>query len=401
MTLLHELFGKPRVSYVGPAHPWDELMGVELELENVRDNRSTPDKLAAILRHWTIHSDHSLRNGLEYVTSLPVGGEAMNIAIRSFYMAELEYTHGPRTSTHIHINMTDVEPSVLQTMFILMYTIEDPLFSVVEETRKWAGYCMPLCEMHESRIRKILNPRNPRMFMQGIAPSRNQERYYGFNTNMARHGTVEFRYFPGGPSETELRSWVDLVVAVKKFGRRWTPESLIAAVHSPDALAYWLLNDLGEWGQRLLNAGNRDQLYQKFVEVAAMYDDEQRPELGGNLVYITDHYLEFVIKKFFSDRAEAKDYLVSMMGTQRIFGYNDWESYLNRTKELRDNNYRVNRDYQDSVTQAIRATSASLRNRIRPSTFAVDPDMPVEVDSEEENETAPSFYSDDDDDEEF
>lgn len=401
--LLHELLGKSLVNYAGPDHPWSELMGVELELEDVSLAGTSEARLDLFQRHWTAHDDRSLRHGVEYVTARPVGGEALDIAVRAFYACEAHYTHGPRTSTHIHVNMLDSDVSVLQSMFILMYAVEDALFSVVEETRKWAGYCMPLSEMHEGRIRKILNPRNMRAVAGAISPGRNQERYYGFNTNMARHGTVEFRYFPGGPSETELRSWIDFVVAVKKFGKKWMPDQLIEAVTSPDSLARLLLQELGQWGSRLLAAGNLDQMYQKFVEVAAMYDEGNQPELGTNLVYVNEAYLSFIVRKFFDGQPEAADCLTSMMGNQRVFSKNDWEHYLGRTFDLRTQGFRyvIPEANQNMLYRSgNRPTRAQLEPAVRQVSPSFDPfSSESALEDEEPNEWAPTLTVSEDDEE--
>lgn len=331
MTALATLLGQNVRTYEGGPHKWDELLGIELEIE---DPAYPPHNPSGYLGSWTAHEDHSLRNGIEYYTAAPMGGEQLQRAVATFYDSGIRYTNGPRTSTHIHINMTDVDDTVLKSLVMIMYMVEDALYAAVEESRKWGGYSVSLKEMAPSRLRALLNPQHDRQFIGAICPARNHERYYGLNTNLRRHGTVEFRYFPGGPSRTDLESWIDFVVLTKKAARRLTPEELMARINGPEDVVSFLNEHYGEWASKLLENSSPDSLYQSFMEVEAMAGDEHGPELGNNLVFLSERLLGFVIHNILQGDEEAGNYLRAGIGNAAVLAKPDWGYYITQARAV-------------------------------------------------------------------
>ena len=330
MASISEIFGLRVQQADGTAHRWNELMGVELELEDV-EITGNPDLLYSL---WEPHSDNSLRNGSEFVTARPMSGDTLERAISAFYETPMNFTKGPRTSTHIHINMTNSTSEVLQSMFVLMYTLEAALYSVVEESRKWGGYAMPLCEMSNLRIRNLLAPASSQQMITAIAPTRNQERYYGFNTNVRRHGTVEFRYFPGGPSKEELVSWIDFVSLIKKAATKYSVTQLINMVYDEHSLRRFLIEEMDYWGPKLLNAVNATAMYQSFNEVASMASDTDNRELPSGLVFVTSSFLGYIITKILKKDAKATEYIKKVVEGQSIMSKNEWNHYLSNARDM-------------------------------------------------------------------
>lgn len=319
----------------GETHKWDSLFGIELELENVVAGGDAPwDNCPD---GWTIHEDASLRNGLEYVTSRPIGAERLEEVIESFYDKGLTYTTGPRTSTHIHVNMSDATVEELRTMIALVYTIEDAIYICTEESRKWGGYSVALSEMRPQRLRNILNAPNNQMFVNNVMPGRNNERYYGFNCNISRHGTAEFRYFPGGPTQDELVSWVDLVALIKKASKKFTIQYLSGLIASPHDLGVFLTANFGEWAAKLIAARSLSDMYNAFETVMAMAMDEENLERSGGVVHLTPALLNYVEKNILESNPEAIEYLKGSIPRSLIVSDSDWSYMIERSRQLMGN----------------------------------------------------------------
>jgi hypothetical protein len=314
-------------------HKWFDLAGIELELENV--SFLDPDR--AVPQGWDTHSDQSLRNGVEFVTLRPVGGSDLGAAIENFYNHKLTYETGPRCSTHIHINMTNSTTEVLQSMFLIMYAIESALYVSVEESRKWGGYAMALNQMNNSRIRSILSPVSDLNLRNGIAPARNQERYYGFNTNIRRHGTVEFRYFPGGPTKEELCSWVDFVYLVKKAAMKYSVANLIDNINSSFDLEMFLLREFADWGPRLLKAVPADSMFAMFSEVSSMAADTDNREIPSALVFQNKAVMNFIGKNLLAGNSDALKYLQGVVAKAPVMAKSEWDYYYSSARQMSGN----------------------------------------------------------------
>lgn len=351
-------------------HKWNHLLGIELELENVTmtatgepfgyggtgnypyeddddwedlDYDEREERIEAwqtanspnTPEGWTIHSDSSLRNGYEFVTAPAVSGKDLEDRIDTFYEKKFTYVGSPRTSTHIHIDMGDSMASTLQSMVMLVYTIEDALFRIVDEGRKWSGYSVALIDMPPSRLRNLLNPPSMGMFTRAIDVSQNRDRYYGLNFNVARHGTLEFRYFPGAPSKEDLHGWVDLVVALKNAAIKYPPEALALRCDTANGLISLLTQELGvEWTQKFSDAVGANKLFESFEEVNALRTDEANPERLGSVVSLTADLVDFIISKAYDNSKEVITYLNKAGVINKAIGMEDASYYLENAKHL-------------------------------------------------------------------
>jgi hypothetical protein len=261
------------------------------------------------------------------VLTKPSGGDELKAAIDAFYAAEFKYTNGPRTSTHIHVNATDMHVDNLRSMIIIMYTIEDALFNAIGETRKWAGYAMPLRDMDVARLKTILTSKNEQELRANISTRRNQDRYYGFNTCVGRHGTVEFRYFPGGPSKEELTSWIDLVSAVKTAAMNTPLESLANyAQDSRDLIAYLRSILPPFWFARLSGLSTPEEFLSNFSEVTALCFGDEAPARREALVFATTPLKKYIDKTLF--KAEGKDVIFTVMQNIPVMTLSEWQMHL-------------------------------------------------------------------------
>lgn len=279
------------------------LMGVELEMEGVRVDGGP---VVAVPMGWTTHVDASLRDGIEFVTNPPVAGAKLKRTINAFYAMNVTSNNSPRTSTHIHVNASNVTVDQLRTMFALSYILEPALFQIVGETRKYCGYCMPLTEMAPNRVKNLLIS-NKWAEVNAALGGRNEDKYYGFNVNSVRkHGTVEFRYFPGGPSKEELESWLHYCTAVKRLA---TSMSLADFIGLPDvdSLVAVLTQFFGDWAPKLIGAQGPIVMFDMLQELAGMFPDTERKVREDELVFISEPLL-LAVKTLYFPKASPRSW---------------------------------------------------------------------------------------------
>lgn len=306
-------------------HKYPYYLGVELELENVRgpaDREFTPPPL----RNWTQHQDDSLRNGIEFVTEIPLAGDDLIKTIENFYAQNYRYTGGPRTSTHVHMNAGDLTVGAVRTMFVLSYILEDALFRILEAKRKWCGYCMPLTEMAPHRIRSLLASTNTAEFERSMI-GHNTEKYYGFNVNSIRkHGTVEFRYFPGAPSKDELYDWLDYCTTIKRAGLTTTMEEL-AAIPDAASLGLFLSDRLGRWGARAVNSVGEQSLFDFLAEVMAYIPVMENNIRRDELVFMSRPLLSYVANRY-CKTDEQRAWLLPRFQKLQVITANEWYTLM-------------------------------------------------------------------------
>lgn len=352
MTKLSELFGLNERIVRTPSDPsrcrWPELLGVELELEGVSNYRN--------VEYWSTHEDGSLRDGVELVLTHPLTSPTLDVALGRYYDAAFETKNTSRTSTHIHVNMTDATVGELRSMVMLMYMLEDGLFNAVGESRKWSGYAMALPEMHPQRMRSIMTETDYGRLMEAISPSRNQERYYGLNTSIRRHGTVEFRYFPGGPTKEELESWLDFVVIIKRLSREFTVDSLTDQLTTEQAVASFVQANLGNyWADTLLRNDSLANMFAKFSEVAAYVLEPVVTDRRESVVFLTPTLLKFIKKNYVSQ--EGGEYLDKIRNDLQVVTISEWFSHFNQARRLSGD---------EDVEESLGATEAEVDSTIRP-----------------------------------
>lgn len=324
MPKICDLIGKKEKVFKPDGSRWPDLVGIELELENVNNAQELP--------YWAVKQDNSLRNGIEYVLDQPYGGASLQAALDAYYQANLRFENTLRTSSHIHVNVLDTELDAVRVMAMFMYMIEDGFYNVIEADRKWSGYSMPLSEMNSYRLRQILSapyPEQQGVIRGNLCPPRNQERYYGFNlAATAKYGTVEFRYFPGGPQRHELESWIDFCLAVKRLGVEIaTPVALIDRINNEKDVVDLLLDKLpGDWGKRIIEQCPPEQMLAKFNEVAALVTDyviERREPM----VFLTTSLFKYVGKKLVNE--EGLTYLEKLKPLG-VLNAGEWDYHLDK-----------------------------------------------------------------------
>lgn len=316
---------KDKADHKGQRYPFK--MGIELELENIRNY---PDDNG--IQYWTTHHDDSLRNGMEFVTAEPLSGPAVPAAVEKFFKTGMTYEGGPRTSTHIHINMGHDTVETLRSMMIITYCLEDALFQVLNANRKYCGYCMPLTEMSAQRLRNLLGVTHAVHLTQAMGGN-NPEKYYGLNVNsMRKHGTVEFRYFPGKPSKDELMRWLDYATQIKAIGQSTKIVDYLA-FNNAEQFAAWLIQMMPEWGPLLIASVGAQSIYSQLQDVLGLLPDNQ-PQRGEALVFVSDPLLKLVEKLEFQ-QPEQFDYFQQQVRALKILSLGDWQNIYHQAITLK------------------------------------------------------------------
>lgn len=218
-----------------------QKIGIEFELEDWAG--------PGFDSHWASHSDASLRNGVEFVFSRgKMGTEVENaLALFETVAGRTSFSISERTSTHIHMDMTDAQRVIdVRKMFLLTYMIEPAMFRMADENRKWCSYCQPLTDMTQARISGILASTTYEEFLSALSGQRHQDKYYAFNLkSLMRHGTIEFRYFPGYENMTQVDKWINLVQEIKMAAASvGTIEELVAVGMDAERMAAFLTTNM-------------------------------------------------------------------------------------------------------------------------------------------------------------
>lgn len=252
---LNSIFGRNAVIASAPDAFWplpSDFVGIEIEVEDYEATGET-----STYPEWITHVDHSLRNGVEFVTASPVGGRNLTQAIDKFFDCQHTYDITPRTSIHIHVNASDnVNVDQFRNMLGLVYVVEPAIFRLADENRKWCGYCAPLTDIPPDRFMTILNENdNDVALVQAIKGESNSDRYFGFNmAAYNKHGTVEFRYFPCTKDKQLLINWVKLVMCIKRTAMLY-PElgTMLAQMNGEDGIRNFLTVNMPEVFDQLWN----------------------------------------------------------------------------------------------------------------------------------------------------
>jgi hypothetical protein len=223
---------KPQAIWNSP--PADGDIGIEVEIEGV--NIKHP------IQGWRGKEDHSLRGeSLEYTTNGAVKYDELPKLLARFEKRMtsegVEVIPSSRTSTHIHINFqknTLLEAAKYWTIFSI---VEPLLLQVCSPKRDGNLFCLPSYDT-------MTPPNSLKHFLAQPQRGPNSGKYSALNMDtLVSFGSVECRIFPCSVNAAELQSWVDILLAIKKYAldddhttlqkvhlARTMPENVIAKV---------------------------------------------------------------------------------------------------------------------------------------------------------------------------
>lgn len=202
----------------------DGDVGIEVEVEG----QNLPRSISPLPEmSWETKEDGSLRNGLEYITSGPIPYSVVPKAVTHLYtsMADSKLVLSTRCSTHVHVNLKDMNFGEICSFVILWGCFERVLTEWCNPTRVNNHFCVALVDS-KRLIRDWTS-----FFLEGLVNFQNDRRYASLNPmSMDRFGSLEIRTMEGCATPERLIKWVDIVMALKNFSvsRYSNPQDLVS-----------------------------------------------------------------------------------------------------------------------------------------------------------------------------
>jgi hypothetical protein len=243
------------------------LFGIELELEGEPAN--TP--LGGLKKYFNAVPDGSLRQGIELV-SVPLTYEEAQEAAQMYtqYCAPLRVNLSPRCSTHIHVNIQDMEYEQLRSFIWLAAALEPVLLRYCSELRNHNTYTVPMYNSTNlvSWWRDLLKHTQAgdrdrvQAILTGSAP-----KYCAVGAfRMYEYGTIEFRMFPGCKDGRKLIGWIGMLNSIRELAMTHSVE-LLRDRKIQQGVRTLLTEQLLEM-RKAVSLSELDQLVEKGVEMA-------------------------------------------------------------------------------------------------------------------------------------
>lgn len=190
-------------------------IGIELEVEG-------SDLKGLGSNFWATHEEHSLRNGLEYV-SRPLKIEELKPALLEWSMMTSDCkfkTQCLRTSTHIHINAQKHTFLEVYTFLSAYWLLENVLVRINGKEREGNLFCLRVKDA-EGIIVKIIEEINMKKPFKTWS---NDFRYAALNISaLLKFGTFEFRFIRGLTTADKIELWAsELYHAVHRIKSRFS-----------------------------------------------------------------------------------------------------------------------------------------------------------------------------------
>lgn len=179
--------------------------GFELEVEGVN--------LPVIDGGWIYKRDGSLRGeNLEYILrhpiNLPEFPSVFEKLVRKLTDEKVKLNFSFRTSTHVHLNVLDLNKHQIQALFYLSHLVEDALVNYSGATRIGNRFCLRTKDaMWKVRQFKkwLTNP--------GFGPLNQEElKYSAINiATIMSYGSIEFRSLRGTIEKDVVLPWLEVL----------------------------------------------------------------------------------------------------------------------------------------------------------------------------------------------
>lgn len=191
----------------GDLEPKTGHIGMELEVEAQRPLRVINEK------RWRTKEDGSLRgHAAEYVTSGPIPVDKLKRGRIDYLCGHLNNPEqivdkdSPRTSFHVHVNVSELKPVQVWTAACTYWLMEDALMSYCGHEREGNLFCLRLSDA-EGAIRYFqadLNDTRTPFYTS----YNDRVRYMGLNMKAVREfGSMEFRGMRGTTDPDILDTW--------------------------------------------------------------------------------------------------------------------------------------------------------------------------------------------------
>jgi len=253
----------------------DKDIGIEIEVEG-RDLPNIKSKF------WESVGDGSLRNGIEYRSYGPQYLQDLPMILEEIhnYLKESKLDFSFRTSTHIHMNMTQETVGTIQTVAYLYLLFEDAFLRYAGESRTGNRFCLGFKDA-EGVVNDVLTMLNDENIMNIEG---DHSRYASMNiAALSEHGTLEFRALRGTIDNKIITPWIDSLFRLRSIAR---------TLHSPSR-AYNMLMDQGV------------EKFSKYI-FKGYYDLFYYPEMFMNVEYNTSCLIQLPFSLLEKEEKEKK-----------------------------------------------------------------------------------------------
>jgi Putative amidoligase enzyme len=196
------------------------LFGVEIEIEG----EGLPKRISDF---WNIVKDGSLRgdfpyNSAEYVFSTPLSINSCVFRLDEVEkaLAKARVKMSQRCSTHIHVNISDLEEVELFNFLYLAVLAEPILMTLVKEERVGNRFCLRVKDADILLDGLAYIYKNGAGSLAGYWSG--EWRYSAINlASIFKYGSVEFRMFHGSVDKTEIMNWLLLLQALRVASQKF------------------------------------------------------------------------------------------------------------------------------------------------------------------------------------
>ena len=184
----------------------EPFFGTEYEIESIKD--WVPTAFAS--KNISVTDDGSLRNnGKEFIT-VPLSYEdslkGFKELRQSLKLGNDPYSY--RTSTHVHLNVLNMDTDKLRHMTLLYAVLEPVFFAYAGQQRKQNIHCVPL---NYTLLPKYYNQSIDKYIACW-------SKYTAYNLlPVKKYGTVEFRHLSGTPDFDTYEAWLTMIKELYNF----------------------------------------------------------------------------------------------------------------------------------------------------------------------------------------
>lgn len=286
----------------------DRFVGIEIEVEHMgkSESISTANSLGSYLhRYWNITTDDSLRNNGREFVSMPLNRQGLInglLILNKLIGFGGNPTYSNRCSVHLHFDLSDLTIDkfvnlILTYLYVEPIIFELPVF-VGLKNRKNNIFCVPSgSSVSMFDLAKIMDvyqrtpPENLGIdFVKSLTMGGDANRYHAFNLGaLWKHGTIEFRHFPGTHDPKALMMWINCINNMFEFAKEHTTKELfdkLSALNSNSQYHQLIYSILGN-----LPLGMHRNLFQELEDsvklIKRVYSLEKKLEWIPDGSYLT------------------------------------------------------------------------------------------------------------------
>lgn len=190
-------------------------LGFEIELEGIHGGRWPQN-----IEGWARKDDGSLRNGKEYIFDGPQSGDMALNSLRAMAarMAEVGVDPTFRCSTHVHLDVRDLNWDQYERTVLLYMVFEDMFFDHCQPYRRHSNFCVPFQSndwLSQYFGQRVIGCDN---FARKFTHLQMWPKYSGLNLQVTTSfGSIEFRGSHAIVDEDELIGLAQRMLYLKKF----------------------------------------------------------------------------------------------------------------------------------------------------------------------------------------